>query len=50
MKTKCRTKLVHEGDFEAEVSVGLIEADDEWSPYISVEDAQKLCRREDRAA
>ena len=42
MKTKRRTKLVHEGDFAAEVSVGLIEADDEWSPYISVEDAQKL--------
>ena len=40
MKTK--TKLVHEGDFIAEVSVELIETEDGWSPYLSVEDARKL--------
>ena len=40
MKTK--TKLVHEGDFVAEVSVELIETEDGLSPYLSVEDARKL--------
>ena len=42
MKTKHKTKLVHEGDFVAEVPVELIETKDDWSPYLSVEDAQKL--------
>lgn len=42
MKTKLRTRLVHEGDFVAEVPVKLIETDDGWSPYLSVEDAKKL--------
>lgn len=42
MKTKSKTKLVHEGDFVAEVSVELIETEDGWSPYLSVEDARKL--------
>lgn len=37
-----RTKLVHEGEFAAEVDVGLIEADDGWSPYLSLDDAYKL--------
>ena len=42
MKTKSKTKLVHEGDFVAEVPVELIETEDGWSPYLSVEDAKKL--------
>ena len=42
MKTKPKTKLVHEGDFVAEVPVELIETEDGWSPYLSVEDARKL--------
>jgi hypothetical protein len=42
MKTKLKTKFVHEGDFVAEVSVELIETEDGWSPYLSVEDAKKL--------
>ena len=42
MKTKRKTKLVHEGDFVAEVPVELIETEDAWSPYLSVEDAKKL--------
>jgi hypothetical protein len=33
---------VHEGDYIAEVEVKLIEADESWSPYISLEDAYKL--------
>jgi hypothetical protein len=34
--------LVHEGDFVAEVPVELIETEEGWSPYLSIEDAQKL--------
>jgi hypothetical protein len=42
MKKQQRTKLVHEGRYLAEVSVELLVTDDEWSPYLSVEDAYKL--------
>jgi hypothetical protein len=42
MRTKPKTKLVHEGDFVAEIPVELIETEDSWSPYLSVEDAKKL--------
>ncbi|MGI8784965.1 MAG: hypothetical protein ACR2L2_15100 [Acidobacteriota bacterium] len=42
MKKKLNDKLVHEGDFVAEVPVDLIETADSWSPCLSVEDAQKL--------
>ena len=36
------TKLVHVGEYAAEVSVELIYTDDDWSPYLSLEDAEKL--------
>ncbi len=36
------TKLVHEGQYAAEVDVQLIDADEGWSPYLSLEDAEKL--------
>ncbi|MEK6777985.1 MAG: hypothetical protein AABY87_14085 [bacterium] len=42
MRKKRRTKLVHEGKYVAEVDVELVETDDEWSPYLSLEDAYKL--------
>ncbi len=42
MKKINRTKFIHEGEYAAEVPVVLIETDDEWSPYLSVEDAYKL--------
>lgn len=42
MKRKKRTKLVHEGEFVAEVEVDLLETDEGWSPYLSLEDAYKL--------
>ncbi len=42
MKKRNRTKLVHEGKFVAEVDVDLIETDEGWSPYLSLEDAYKL--------
>src|SRR3712207_407060 len=35
-------KLLHEGKFAAEVPVELIEEDGGWSPYLSLEDAEKL--------
>jgi hypothetical protein len=37
-----RTKLIHEGQYIAEVDVELIETEDEWSPCLSVEDAYKM--------
>ncbi len=42
MKTGDRTRLVHVGEFIAEVEVELIEGDEGWAPYLSVEDAQKM--------
>jgi hypothetical protein len=42
MKKRRRTKLIHEGKYIAEVDVESMETDDEWSPYLSVEDAYKL--------
>lgn len=42
MKKRYQTKLVHEGGYIAEVDVELIEADEGWSPYLSVDDAYKL--------
>jgi hypothetical protein len=36
------SKLVHEGDYAAEVDVELIYTSDEWSPYLSLSDAEKL--------
>jgi len=42
MTTRRRTKLVHEGDYLAEVDVELIETDSAWSPYLSLDDASKL--------
>ncbi len=42
MKKHPRTKLIHEGQYLAEVDVELLVTDDEWSPYLSMEDAYKL--------
>ena len=42
MKKVTRTKLIHEGEYAAEVEVELSETDDEWSPYLSLEEAYKL--------
>ena len=39
---KNHTKMVHEGDYVAEVDVELIETDSDWSPYLKPEDAYKL--------
>ncbi|HID52325.1 MAG TPA: hypothetical protein EYP41_09830 [Anaerolineae bacterium] len=42
MTRKPVTKLIHEGNYAAEVNVELIITDDEWSPFLSLEDAYKL--------
>lgn len=39
---KHHTKIVHEGNFVAEVDVDLIYTDEGWSPYLSLDDAYKL--------
>ncbi|MFQ5949922.1 MAG: hypothetical protein ACE5J1_04470 [Nitrospiria bacterium] len=42
MKRRSHTKLVREGGYVAEVDVELIETDEGWSPYLSLDDAYKL--------
>lgn len=42
MNRRRHTKLVREGKYAAEVEVELIEAGDDWSPYLSLDDARKL--------
>lgn len=42
MTKKRVSKLVHEGGYVAEVEVELIYTDEGWSPYLSLNDAQKL--------
>ena len=42
MTRRRHTKLVREGQYAAEVEVELIEAGDDWSPYLSLDDAHKL--------
>lgn len=39
---KRRRRFVHEGEYAAEVEVELITADDGWSPYLSLADAERL--------
>ncbi len=42
MKKRHHIKLVHEGEYVAEVDIELIYTDEGWSPYLSLDDAQKL--------
>ena len=42
MSGKHYTKIVHEGDYVAQVDVKLIYTDEGWSPYLSLEDSYKL--------
>ena len=42
MSTKHQTKFVREGSFAAEVDVELIEEDNGWSLYLSIDDARTL--------
>jgi hypothetical protein len=42
MNRKPRSKFVHESGYIAEVDVELIETNDGWSPYLSLNDAYKV--------
>jgi hypothetical protein len=42
MRSSQTLELVREGRYVAEVEVTLIESDSEWSPYLSLDDAEKL--------
>jgi len=42
MRKKLQKKLVHEGEYVAEVDIEFIYTDEGWSPYLSLDDAQKL--------
>ncbi len=42
MRKRRHTKLVHEGQYVAKVNIELIDTDEGWSPYLSIDDAMKL--------
>jgi hypothetical protein len=42
MRKKRYSKLVRQGEFVDEVDLELIETDEWWSPYVSLDDAYKL--------
>jgi hypothetical protein len=42
MNTRRQTKFVREGPYAAEIDVELIEEENGWSPYLSLDDARKL--------
>jgi hypothetical protein len=42
VRTREHTRLVREGRLVAEIEVHLIESEDSWVPYLSLEDAYKL--------
>jgi hypothetical protein len=42
MNKRHHTKFIHEGKYVAEVDIELIEDEEGWSPYLSIEDAYKL--------
>jgi hypothetical protein len=42
MSKRHHTKFIHVGQYVAEVDLDLIDADEGWSPYISLDDARKL--------
>lgn len=44
MNTRKHKKLVHEGKYAAEVEIEIIDSEEGWSPYISLDDALKLDR------
>ncbi len=42
MTPRRQIKLVREGEYVAEVEIDLIDTGEGWSPYLSLEDAQRL--------
>jgi hypothetical protein len=44
MKHRKHIKHIYEGDYVAEVQVQLLDADEGWGPYLSLDEAYKLDR------
>ncbi|MCK5719740.1 MAG: hypothetical protein KAH84_07295 [Thiomargarita sp.] len=42
MRKRKQIKYIHEGEYVAKVDVELIVTEDEWAPYLSIQDAYKL--------
>ena len=42
MSNRKHTKLLHEGKYVAEVEIEIIDNENAWSPYISLDDTMKL--------
>ncbi len=42
MSKRKRTKLIHEGNYIAEVDIELLEDTEGWAPCLSLEDAYRL--------
>lgn len=42
MKTSQAVEIVREGRYVGEVDVTVIETESDWSPYLSIDDAEKL--------
>ena len=42
MRIKKHKKLIHEGDYVAEVNVDYNYDENDWSPFLSLDDANKL--------
>ena len=42
MSKRQQRKMVREGQYIAEVEIELIDTDESWSPYLSIEDPYKL--------
>jgi hypothetical protein len=42
MSKRIYAKLIHEGQYVAEVDVELVESEESWSPCLSLEDAYRL--------
>lgn len=45
MTKRHHTKLVHEGRYVAEVEIELIDMEEGWAPYLSLDDVASLTRR-----
>ncbi len=44
MNTRKHTKFVRAGNYAAEVEIEIIDSEDGWAPYITLDDALKLDR------
>ena len=42
MQNRKHTKMVHEGRYVAEVDIEIIDSDEGWEPYLSLNDALKI--------